>query len=340
MGSRKQGISGYGISGGVQMHNNMRRGFMAGVIGGVMAVAMPAYAQDHGKPITIVVPYAGGGANDGLARLLAEGMSKELGRPVIVENKGGANGIIGASYVARARPDGTTLLLGGTGPVSLNIMLRPSLSYGFDSFDSVAMLFEGPLTITVPTSLGVNTMDELVTHARKSERPLLYGTLGPGSVTDLYGRLLIKAVNAPMTAVSYKNNTASLIDLMAGRGDMNYATPVPMIQNAKNLKILALSTEKRDPNFPNIPSIAELGYPQLRTSYWTALLAPKGTPGKLIDEIAAAAMKTVRTDAFHRVLTENGQIEKAGGPQVLDSQLQADREHWGKVINENKIVIN
>ncbi|AFK64344.1 hypothetical protein TKWG_23785 [Advenella kashmirensis WT001] len=140
--------------------------------------------------------------------------------------------------------------------------------------------------------------------------------------------------------MAYKNNNSALIDLMAGRGDMNYATPVPMIQNAKNLKILALSTEKRSSHFPDIPSVAELGYPQLKTSYWTALLAPKGTPAKIINDVAAAAMKTVKTKAFQQVLIDNGQIEKAGGPQVLDAQLKADRQHWGNVINENKIVIN
>ena len=322
------------------MRNIKRRRFIAAAAASAVATALPSYAQAGGKPITIVVPYAAGGTNDNFARLLADGIGKELGRHVIVENKGGANGIIGASHVARSRPDGTTLLLGGTGPISLNIMLRPALPYKFESFESVAMLFDGPLTITVPTSLGVNSVDELVAHGKKLGQPLLYGTMGPGSVSDLYGRLVSKTFGIPLTAVAYKNNNSALIDLMAGRGDMNYATPVPMIQNAKNLKILALSTEKRDSHFPDIPSVTELGYPQLQTSYWTALLAPKGTPAKLIEEIAAAATKTVKTEAFARVLTENGQIGKAGGPQVLDAQLQADREHWGKVINENKIVIN
>lgn len=324
------------------MCNHMRRGLIVAAISTVLAWAAPAFAIDGSKPITIVVPYAGGGANDSLARLMAEGMSKELARPVIVENKGGANGIIGTSYVARARPDGNTLLLGGTGPISLNIMLRPNLQYGFDSFDSVAMLFDGPLTISVPTSLGVKSMDELVAYAKKSDRPLLYGTMGPGSVTDLFGWILTKTLNAPTTAVSYKNNTASLIDLMAGRGDLSFATPISLIQHQKagDLKILALTTDQRDPSFPDIPTVTELGYPQLKSSYWTALHAPKGTPRKIIDEIAAAAVKTVQSDRFRKLLRDNGQTEKAGGPEALDAQLQADREHWGKVIRDNNIIIN
>lgn len=322
------------------MRKISRRSFITAVMGTMIAMAQPAYAQDNNRPITIVVPYSAGGTNDNFARLLAEGMSKELNRHIIVENRPGANGIIGASHVARTRPDGTTLLLGGTGPVSLNILLRPALTYSFDHFDSVAMLFDGPLTITVPTSLGVDSVDELITYAKKKNQPLLYGTMGPGSVTNLYGLLLGQTFGVPMTAVAYKNNHSALLDLMAGRGDMNFATPIPMIKDSKELKILALTTNKRDPNLPDIPSIAELGYPQLETSYWTGLLAAKGTPKKEIDEIAAAAIKTIKTEAFQRVLTENGQIEKAGGPEILDIQLQNDRDHWGKIINENKIVIN
>ncbi len=319
-----------------------RCNFITAVMSVAILAGQPVYAQVNGKPITLVVPYAGGGTNDSFARLLAEGMSKELGRHVIVENKGGANGIIGSSYVARSRADGSTYLLSGTGPISLNIMLRPDLPYSFDSFDSVAMLFDGPLTITVPTSLGVNSLDELIDHGKKENKSLLAGTMGPGSVTDLYNRIVAKTFEIPITAVAYKNNTASLIDLMAGRGDLSYATPIALIeyQKAGNLNILALTTDERDPSFPDIPTVTELGYPQLKTSYWTALHAPKGTPAKDIEAVSVAAIKTVQSEAFRNLLRDNGQTEKAGGPEVLDAQIQADRDYWGKIIHENNIVIN
>lgn len=119
-----------------------------------------------GSPITIVVPNSAGGTNDTFARLLAQGMSKELGQTVIVENRPGANGVIAASFVAKAKPDGTTLLLGGTGPISLNILLRPHLPYSFSDFSSVAMLFDGPLMVTVPTALGVNSLQALKNYVR------------------------------------------------------------------------------------------------------------------------------------------------------------------------------
>src|SRR5690606_30701469 len=123
---------------------------------------------------------------------------------------------------------------------------------------------------------------------------------------------------------------------------LSFATPISLVQHqqAGDLKILALTTDKRDPSFPDIPTVTELGYPQLKSSYWTALHAPKGTPRKVINEISAAAVKTVQSDAFRKLLRDNGQTEKAGGPDALDAQLQADREHWGKVIRDNKIIIN
>lgn len=306
-------------------------------LAGIFLVSFVVSASN--LPITIVVPYSAGGTNDTFARLLAEGMSKELKRPVIVENRPGANGVIGASFVARAKPDGTTLFLGGTGPISLNILLRPTLSYGFDDFSSVAMLFDGPLTVTVPTALGVNSLQELKSYAQSQRADLLYGTMGPGSVSDLYGLLLAKTLGVPMTAVAYKDNHSALLDLMSSRGDINFATPIPMLTDAKELTILALSTRERDLRHPDIPTVLELGYPELETSYWTALLAPKGTPSTLIEAISKAAIKSMATTEFNRLLDTSGQNSKAGGPEMLDAQLAWDREHWGSVIRENNIVL-
>ncbi|AKQ58448.1 tripartite tricarboxylate transporter substrate binding protein [Bordetella hinzii] len=320
------------------MYQPTRRGFIAA--GALMMLARPLRAAP--KPVSLIVPYAAGGPNDNFARLLAEGMSAEIGRPFIVENKPGANGIIGSSYVARAAADGSTLLMGGSGPLSLNILLRPSLQYGFDSFASVAMLFDGPLTITVPPQMGVNSLAELVAYAKREGRPLTYGSLGPGSVTDLYGLILSKTLGIPLTAVPYKSTPTSLMDLISGRNDLSFMTPIALAdhQKAGAVKILTLTTDRRDPALPEVPCVTELGYPQLKASYWTALHAPKGTPGELVQAYAAAAIKTVQTPGFRQMLVTNGQTEKAGGPQALDAQLEADRQYWGKVIKDNQIVLD
>ena len=323
------------------LYSLTRRGFAAAVVATAMAMATPFAAAAADGPVTIVVPYGAGGTTDAFARLLAEGMTKELGRTVLVENKPGANGILGATMVAKAKADGTTLLMGGTGPVSLNTMLRPALPYSLDSFDSVALLFEGTLTLTVPSKMGVNSVEELVAAAKTSGKPLRYGTLGPGSVTHLYGLILSKALDVPVVPVAYKNNPSSLVDLIGGQAELSFATPIALVEHQKagDLKILALTTEKRDPAFADIPAVTELGYPQLVASYWTALHAPKGTPKEVIDQLSAAAIKTVQSDAFRDMLSKNGQYEKAGGPEALDAQLATDKANWGKVIADNNIVL-
>jgi len=319
------------------MPNITRRSLLAAST--LLPFAPPLRAAS--KSFSIVVPYAAGGGSDTLTRLLAEGMRETLGVPVIVEYKGGANGIIGATHVSRARPDGTTLLWAGPGNTSLNIMLRRDLQFSFDSFDSVALLFDGPLSITVPTMMGVNTLDELIDYAKKVGRPLTYGSLGRGSVTDLYGLIMAQVLGMELTAIPYAGVANSMIDLVMHRNDLSYMTPIVMGEHMKagTVKVLALTTETRHPALPDIPSVVELGYPKLLSSYWTGLLAPKGTPKDLIQEYAAAAIKTVQTERYRQLLIDYGQTEKAGGPQAMDAQLETDRQSWGKIIRDNNIVL-
>lgn len=325
------------------MKNVFRRQLLtAAAAVAVSAVGLPAaVAQSSDKPISIVVPYAPGGTNDAYMRMIAEGMTKELGRTVIVENKPGANGIIGSTYVAQSKPDGTTLLMGGTGPVSLNIMLRPSLSYGFDSFESVAFLYDGPLTITVPTKLGVNTFQEFVDYAKKSDSPMRYGSLGPGSVTHLYGLLLGKNLGFKTVPVAYKNNPSSLVDLIAGQTELSFATPSALIEHQKagDLKMLAITTKERDPSLPDLPTVTELGYPQLVSSFWAGLLVAKGTPPDVVKKLSDAAVKAASAPEFRDLLRKSGLMAKPGGRQAMDAQLETDRQNWGTIIKENNIVL-
>ncbi len=319
-----------------------RRAALAGCVAASVVLSAPvASLAQSSEPITIVVPYAGGGTIDALVRMLADGMSTELGQPVMVENLTFAIVFVGAQYVARSAPDGLTLLSGGTGPVSLNTLLRPDLPYTLDSFDSVAMLFEGSLSITVPSVLEVETLEEFVEFARNAGRPMRYGTLGPGSVTHLYGLMMSGAFGFDVVDVAYRNNPSSLVDLIAGQAEISNATPLALVehQRAGDVRILALTTEERDPNFPDIPSIVELGHPELVASFWTALHAPAGTPPEAIERLSAAAIKAMENPALLEILGNSGMIDRAGGPDVLDAQLQRDQESWGAVVREHGIVL-
>jgi len=322
--------------------NPIRRQILGAAIGAIALAAVPAgQAMAASDPVTIVVPYAAGGTNDTFARVLADGMSRELGRSVLVENKPGANGIIGASYVAKAKADGTVLLLGGTGPISLNVMLREKLPFNFDSFQSVAMMFEGPLTVTVPTSLGVNSLEELANWSKTNDKPLRWGTLGPGSVSHLYAMMFGAAMGVEVVPVAYKNTPASLVDMIGGQNEVSNATPIALVEYQKSgdLKMLAMSAAERDAAFPDLPTTTELGYPQLQATYWTALHAPAGTPDDAIAALADAAIKTTQSDSFRELLRKNGLTEMAGGPEALDAVIATDREVWGKVIKDNNITI-
>ncbi|MBN9428179.1 MAG: tripartite tricarboxylate transporter substrate binding protein [Burkholderiales bacterium] len=328
------------------MARNDRRRVIAGLAGAAASLStasLPLRAQtSESKPLSIVVPYAPGGtASDAFARMLASGMSPILNRNVIVENRPGGNGIIAATHVARSPADGSTILMGGTGPVSLNVMMRPSLAFNLDSFQSVAMLFDGMLTLTVASRLKVNNVNELVEYAKK-HGPLRYGTFGPGSVSELYGLMLTKRLGMPLIPVPYRSNAAAITDMIGGSGDFSVATPISLVEFQKrgDLKILALTTEKRDPSFPDIPCVAELGYPDLIASYWTALHAPKGTPMETVRAISNAALQVVQSKSFRDLLATNGQTLKAGGPEALDAQLEWDRRFWGRIIKENNIVLN
>lgn len=322
-----------------------RRRVLAGLAGAAAALGTASLSRSvraQGKTISIVVPYAPGGtASDAFARMIAASMQEDLKRNVIVENKPGGNGIIACTHVSRAAPDGSTLLLGGTGPVSLNVMMRPNLAYSLESFQSVAMLFDGMLTLTAASRLGANSIPELVAYAKKNGA-LRYGTFGPGSVSELYGLMLTKRLDLPLTPVPYKSNAAAIMDMVGGNGDFSVATPISLIdfQKRGDVKILALTTAERYPSFPDIPSISELGYPDLQSYYWTALHAPKGTPMDVVKPLADAAIKAVQSEKFKEMLVTNGQTLKAGGPEKLDAQLESDRNFWGKIIKENNIVLN
>jgi tripartite-type tricarboxylate transporter receptor subunit TctC len=269
-------------------------------------------------------------------------MSETLQQPVLVDNKPGGNGIVGSQYVARAPKDGTVLLAGGTGPISLNVMLRKTLPYKLEDFASVAMLCSGPLTLTInPEKTPVNDVKSFVALAKSRSKPLFYGTLGPGSVTHLYGIVMSQSMGFDVTDIAYRNNPASIMDMLSGECDLSFATPSAVMENVKagKLRVLALSSEKRMANLPDIPTFAESGYPQLTASFWTALHAPAGTPADTIKKLNEAANNALKSPEIAKLMEiESYQIEM-GPPKLLDDQLAKDVALWGPVIKSRNIVL-
>jgi tripartite-type tricarboxylate transporter receptor subunit TctC len=319
-----------------------RRQVTALLGGGLLApLAAPRIAKAQ-QPTFIVVPYAAGGTIDNAIRVVAKSMTETLKRPVLVENKPGGNGIVGSQYVAQGPKDGTVLLAGGTGPISLNVMLRKTLPYKLADFSSVAMLFSGPLTLTVNAQMPVSDVKSFVAYAKSRPKPLFYATLGPGSVSHLYGLVMSKSMGFPVTDIAYRNNPTSIVDLLSGQSDLNFATPSAVIEHVKagKLKLLAVSSPQRMATLPDIPTFAESGYPELTASFWTALHAPAGTPADVIAKLNEAANVAMKSPEIARLMANESYLVETGAPSLLDQQLQKDVALWGPVIKSHNIVLD
>ncbi|MBR0750952.1 tripartite tricarboxylate transporter substrate binding protein [Bradyrhizobium jicamae] len=321
-----------------------RRQAMTLAAGAVVApFAAPAIVRARSsQTVFIIVPYASGGSIDSMMRSIAKGMSEALDQPVLVDNKPGANGIVGSQYVARAAKDGSVLLAGGTGPISLNVLLRKNLPYKLADFASVAMLCNGPLSLTVNAKMPVTDMKSFVSYAKGRDKPMFYATLGPGSVTHLFGIMMGKSMGFAVTDVAYRNNPASVMELLSGECDLNFATPAAVIEHVKagKLRLLAVSSDKRMPNLPDVPTFAESGYPELSASFWTALHAPAGTPRDAIERLNAAANAAMQKPEIAKQLEIDGLQADLGPPQLLDTQLTKDAALWGPVITAQHIALD
>ncbi|WP_136637711.1 Bug family tripartite tricarboxylate transporter substrate binding protein [Pseudooceanicola onchidii] len=318
-----------------------RRAAIAAV-GATVALGLPqASVAQSDEPITLVVPYGGGGLIDGIVRQVADMMTTELGQTVLVENKPGANGIIGASYVAAAKNDGLTYLIGATGPISLNILLRPNLPYGFDSFEPVATMLSGPLTVTVPTAIGVDTIEGLADYAKQTGKPLRYATLGPGSVTHLFGLTLKKELGVEMNDVAYRNNPSSLVDMIGGQNELNFSSPISLLEHQKagDIKILAVTTPERMEQFPDLPTTTELGFPSLVSSFWFGVMAPAGSPDEMTSKVSTAVQNAMQDQDLQDKMFKVGMTPQVGGADALQAQLDSDKEFWGKVVTDNNITL-
>lgn len=310
----------------------------AGVAAATSIAPFGAFAQS-GDPIHLVVPYGGGGLIDGLVREIGNMMSEELGQPVVVENKPGSNGIIGATYAANAKPDGLTYFIGATGPLSLNVLLRDNLTYDLDSFEPVGTMMSGPLTVTVPASIEANTLDELKAYAEELGQPLRYATLGPGSVTHLFGKVLQDSLGVEMVDVAYADNPSAIVDLIGGLNDLNFSTPISLVkyQEEGDVKMIAISSPERHEKFPDLPTTTELGHPELVSSFWFGMLAPAGTPEEEISRVSAALENAMQDEALQEKMNNVGMTPEVGGVEAMQEQLDWDRDFWGGVIEDNNI---
>lgn len=292
--------------------NAFRGAALVLALGALAAVSTAASAEDAAtypsRPITAIIPFAGGSASDVVSRVLFDKMSKILGQPIVVENKPGAGGNIGTADVARATPDGYTILGGGSGPVAANVTLYKQLDYNPEKdFETISPFASFTIVVAASTKLPVNTLQELISYGK--EHPgLNFGSVGIGSSQHLAGEYFSQLTGVKLTHVPYRNIGQYATDLMSGQvplGFQWYPNIAASLQ-AKGAKALAVAGPNRLEILPDTPTTKEAGLPQYQVSGWFALLAPKGTPSPIVNKLNSALKQAVADPQVHAGFERQG----------------------------------
>ncbi|MCF7768264.1 MAG: Bug family tripartite tricarboxylate transporter substrate binding protein [Achromobacter pulmonis] len=302
-----------------------------------------AQADFPNRPITLIVSAAPGGTTDIAARLIAQPLGAALGQSVVVENKPGASGGIAAQAVARAKPDGYTLLLQYSGFQVITPHVTPTSGWDpIKDFAPVANVLSAPQVVVVRPDLPIKSLKELVAYAKANPGKLNYASSGNGSLQQVATELLNQMAGTQITHIPYKGTGPALNDLLGGAVDMTITTPPPLLGQiaAGKLRALAVTGSTRLASLPDVPTAAEAGYPDLIVSSWFAMYAPKDTPAPVVDKIAGEIQKIMQTDAFRKKAAEQGAEAEFMGPKTLGAYTQSELERWGKVVKAAGIKAN
>lgn len=312
-----------------------------------MAVAalLPAYAAAQSwpaKPVKIVVPFNAGGATDVVARLLAQKLGDAWGQNVVVENRAGAGGNIGAEVVARSPADGYTLLMTSGSIVTANPHMYKSMSFD-PSKDLVAItnVATGPQVIAVGEAVAAKDLKELIAFAKANPKKINFGSAGVGTQTHLAGENFAHAAGVDMTHVPYKGESAAMTDLIGGQ--IHLATPnlggaIAHIQQGK-LRALAVTSRERSPRLPDVPAVAEV-LPGFENAGWFGLMAPAGTPPEIVDRIYRDSARILNSEEFRDKLAQQGMVPVANSPADFAAAIRAESERWAKVIKDRGLAVN
>lgn len=278
------------------------------IIAGTLATS--ALAEWPERPVRMVIGFSPGGASDIAFKMVQDVLAKKLGQPVVPDYKPGANGNIANQTVAGAAPDGYTALWANVGPLAVNTYLYKNVKTDpGKAFAPVTQLTDSPLAVVVPKDSPYKTMQDLIADIRKNQGDVTYGSAGQGSSMHIAGASLALALNAKLTHVPYKGSAPALQDLIAGRLSFmvdSRSTTTPFIQNG-SLRALAISSAKRAPDMPDLPTVAESGVPGFKVTTWQAVVMPAGTPQPIIDKFSRALRETLQTpevrERFARIYT-------------------------------------
>jgi tripartite-type tricarboxylate transporter receptor subunit TctC len=310
------------------------------------AIGAPAVAEDAKYPsqtIRIVVPFAAGGTADALARVVAENLAQRWSSPVIVENKPGAAGNIGMAFVAKAAPDGYTLALVPVGNAAVNPSLFKDLPYDpIKDFAPITELASLPLVLVVHPSVPVTNLREFVAYTKASPTGLDYATAGAGTSTHLATAMFQSMAGGNLVHVPFKGNAEVMNALLGGHIKIYFSLVPTVLQHIKSgtLRALAVSTEKRLPYLPDVPTVAESGYPAYEMNSWQAAFAPAGTPKDVVTKINGEIVRMLRTPEARERMAREGADPVGNTPEELAKRLASEVAKWAKVVKETGMTAN
>lgn len=314
-------------------------GMLAVLAGAAGLVAAPAFAQDAGnfptRPVTIVVPFPAGGATDITARLVAEGLSKKWGQAVVIENKPGAGGNVGSEYVARAAPDGYTLVLGVTGSHGINTSLYKNMRYDpIKDFEAVTQATLYPNAIIVNNDVPANNLQELIALLKKPDAHYSYGSDGNGTASHLGMELIKNQGKFELSHIPYRGSAPMVTDLLGGQIQVGI-TGLPAVQayaKSGKLKIIALTTADRFASAPDYPTVAEQGFAGYAAPPWSGFFAPKGTPKALVEKISSD-MRDVMSDpkAKEKMIAAGSEFTPST-PEQFQAFVQKEIAKWAEAV--------
>jgi len=306
-------------------------------LGSLCVTGIVAAQTYPNRSVNIVIGFPPGGAIDTIARVMAPKMSADLGQPVVIENKAGAGGVIGTDYVAKAAPDGYTLTLGTTSTMAVAPGAYSKLGYDpIKSFSPVSLVAVTPYLLVVNPQVPANSLAELVTLAKSQPGKLNYASAGNGSTTQLAMEMLNDAAGISTTHIPYKGNAEADFAVVANQVQVLFGSMPALLQNAKTDKVraLAVGTAKRSPALPNVPTVAELGYPGFEAALWLGLFAPAGTPKPIIDRLNKEIFAIVATPDFKSAMEKNGADAVHNTTEQFANLVKIEAGKYGNIVKK------
>ncbi|MES2185910.1 MAG: tripartite tricarboxylate transporter substrate binding protein [Pseudomonadota bacterium] len=304
------------------------------------STAWAADAPYPTRPITLIVPFAPGGGNDTVARTIGQTIGGPLGQPVVVDNRPGAGGSLGAGLAARAPADGYTLFLGGVGSHALNPTLNPKLGYDpVKDFAPVAWIASAPMVLAVHPSVPAHSVQELIAYAKKNPGRLNYASNGNGSSSQLAAVIFNSMAGTDMVHVPYKGLSPAMLDLLSGTVQIMFSSSVaimPSVLNGK-LRVLGVTSPQRMPSLPEVPTIAEQGLPGYETGSWYGILAPAGTPADIVERLNREINKALQNPDLRTKLGNEGADPVGGTPRDFAEHIRAEILRIGQYARNIKV---